>query len=129
MKITLTSIFVNDQEKALAFYTGKLGFIKKQDIPMGEFRWISVVAPEGDNDVELVLEPNDNQAAKTFQSALFEQGIPLTAFQVDDINLEYSRLIAFGIEFKMAPMEAGVVKLAIFNDTCGNWIQIYQMIV
>jgi glyoxylase I family protein len=128
MKIKLVSIFVENQTKALAFYTDVLGFVKKQDIPMGEFRWLSVVSPDGHADVELVLEPNANPAAKTFQEAIFKQGIPITAFEVDDIDAEAKRLKKAGVKFTMDPTEMGPVKIAIFADTCGNLIQIYQML-
>lgn len=126
MKIKLVSIFVENQDKALAFYTGVLGFKKKQEIPMGEFKWLSVVSPDGPGDVELVLEPNANPAAKTFQEAIFRQGIPITAFEVDDLSAETARLKQQGVQFTMEPTEAGPVALAIFADTCGNLIQIYQ---
>jgi predicted enzyme related to lactoylglutathione lyase len=127
MKIKLNSIFVENQDKALAFYTDVLGFKKSKDIPMGEFRWIALVSPEGHPDVELVLEPNANPAAKTFQEALFQQGIPITAFEVDDIEAEAKRLKRAGVKFTMDPKAMGPVKLAIFADTCGNLIQIYQL--
>jgi catechol 2,3-dioxygenase-like lactoylglutathione lyase family enzyme len=127
MKIQLTSVMVQNQAKASQFYTETLGFIKKHDIPMGEFNWLTVISPEGHDDVELLLEPNHNPAAKVYQAALFEQGIPATAFTVTDINAEYARLTALGVEFKMPPTPAGPVTIAIFNDTCGNWIQIIQM--
>lgn len=117
---------VENQATALAFYTDVLGFQKLRDIPVGEFRWLTVVSPEGYPDVELVLEPNANPAAKTFQEAMFRQGIPLTAFEVDDIEAEAKRLKKSGVRFTMEPMQQGPVKLAIFSDTCGNLIQIYQ---
>lgn len=126
MKIKLNSIFVDDQGKALDFYTSVLGFVKNKEIPVGEFKWLTVVSPEGPRDVELVLEPNANPAAKTFQEALFEQGIPITAFEVDDIQSEFTRLKKQGVVFTMEPTEAGPVTLAIFSDTCGNLIQLYQ---
>jgi len=126
MKIKLSSIFVENQSKALAFYTDVLGFKKKQDIPMGEFRWLSVISPEGHTDVELVLEPNANPAAKTFQEAIFKQGIPITGFEVDDIKAEVKRLKKVGVMFTMDPTAMGPVTIAIFADTCGNLIQIYQ---
>lgn len=126
MRIKLNSIFVDNQDRALAFYTGVLGFKKCQEIPMGEFKWLSVVSPDGPADVELVLEPNANPIAKTFQEALFKQGIPMTAFQVDDIDAETKRLKKKGVQFTMNPTDAGPVKIAIFSDTCGNLIQIYQ---
>ena len=126
MRIALCSLLVDDQEKALDFYTRKLGFIKKNDIPAGEFRWLTVVSPEGPGDVELVLEPNANPAAKAYQAALFEQGIPLTAFAVKDIHAEYARLKERGVVFRSEPFAVGPTTIALFEDTCGNLIQIYQ---
>lgn len=126
MRIRLTSVMVDDQEKALRFYTDVLGFKKKHDIPVGEYRWITVTSPEGPPDVELALEPNANPAAKPFQASLFKQGIPLAAFEVDDIAAEYARLIALGVAFTKPPTAAGPVEIAVFADTCGNLIQIYQ---
>ncbi|MES2695981.1 MAG: VOC family protein [Verrucomicrobiota bacterium] len=128
MKIKLNSIFVENQDRAIDFYTRVLGFKKSKDIPMGEFRWIALVSPEGHSDVELVLEPNANPTAKTYQEGLFQQGIPITAFEVDDIEADAKRLKKAGVKFTMDPTPAGTVKLAIFADTCGNLIQIYQMI-
>jgi len=125
-KIKLSSVIVDDQSRALEFYTGCLGFVKKSDIPVGEARWLTVVSPHAPDEVELVLEPNYNPAAKTFQKALFEQGIPLTAFAVDDIHAEYERLQRLGVVFRSAPTAAGPVTIAIFEDTCGNLIQIYE---
>jgi len=125
MKITLTSIIVDNQEKALKFYTEVLGFIKKMEIPMGEFRWLTLVSPEG-GETQISLEPNANPAAKTFQEALFKQGIPLTAFEVDDIESEFQRLSSLNVAFTKKPTQAGPVKIAVFADTCGNLIQIYQ---
>jgi catechol 2,3-dioxygenase-like lactoylglutathione lyase family enzyme len=127
MKIKLNSIVVDNQDKALKFYTEVLGFAKKHDIPVGGgFRWITVISPEGHPDVELVLEPNENPAAKTFQDSLFKQGIPLTAFEVDDVEKEFQRLKQSGVVFKTEPTQAGPVVIAVFSDTCGNLIQIYQ---
>lgn len=126
MKIKLNSIIVDDQARALAFYTEVLGFRKAKDIPVGEYRWLTVVSPEGHSDVELVLEPNANPAAKTYQEALFAQGIPLTAFEVDDLEGEAKRLKQRGVKFTIDPTARGAVKLAVFADTCGNLIQIYQ---
>jgi len=126
MKIKLSSVLVNDQEKALKFYTEILGFIKKMDIPLGQAKWLTVVSPEGPGDVELLLEPNDNPAAKTFQKAIFDQGIPLTAFAVADTQQEYERLAALGVKFRTKPTQAGPTTIAVFEDTCGNLIQIYQ---
>ncbi len=128
LKIKLNSVMVDDQDKALKFYTEVLGFAKCRDIPVaGSFRWITVVAPEGHPDVELALEPNANPAGKTFQTALFEQNIPATAFEVDDVDAEHQRLKALGVVFTMQPTQMGPVKIAIFADTCGNLIQIYQV--
>ena len=126
MKIRLTSVLVDDQEKALQFYTRVLGFVKKMDIPMGAARWLTVVSPEGPDDMELLLEPNAHPAAKAFQQAIFNDGIPLTAFAVDDIEQEFERLNSLGVAFKQKPTQAGPVTLAVFDDTCGNLIQIYQ---
>ena len=125
MRIKLNSIFVDDQQKALDFYTEVLGFRKSQDIPVGEFRWITVASPEG-GDAELSLEPNVNPASKTYQEALFEQGIPITAFEVDDVESEFRRLSERDVVFSTKPKTAGDVTLAVFADTCGNLIQIYQ---
>src|ERR1700754_3051404 len=113
MKIKLNSIFVDNQDKALAFYTGVLGFKISKDIPMGEFRWLTLISPEGPPDVELVLEPNANPAAKSYQESLFQQGIPCTAFEVDDLAAEAGRLRKAGVKFTMDPTDAGPVKLAI----------------
>jgi glyoxylase I family protein len=126
MRIKLTSVIVPDQEEALRFYTEVLGFRKKTDIPVGEFRWLTVVSPEGPDDLELALEPNQNPAAKTYQESLFEQGIPLTAFASDDVKAEHGRLEKMGVVFRSGPTEMGETILAIFEDTCGNLIQIYQ---
>ena len=127
MKIKLTSVFVDDQDKAIRFYTEVLGFVKKHDSPVGEFKWLTVVSPEGPDDVELLLEPNDNAAAKSYQKALFEQGIAQAAFAVDDIHKEHERLKGLGVAFMMEPTSAGPATIAVFDDTCGNWIQIYQV--
>jgi catechol 2,3-dioxygenase-like lactoylglutathione lyase family enzyme len=126
MRIKLTSIMVDDQDKALRFYTEVLGFRKKHDIPVGEYRWITVTSPEGPDDLELALEPNANPAGKTFQAAMFSQGIPLAAFEVSDIAAEFARLTANGVGFTQKPTAAGPVTLAVFADTCGNLIQLYQ---
>jgi catechol 2,3-dioxygenase-like lactoylglutathione lyase family enzyme len=127
MKITLASVFVDDQDKALQFYTDVLGFIKKNEIPLGEFKWLTVVSPDLSDGVELLLEPNNNPAASTYQKAIFEQGIPATAFNVDDIDKEYERLLSLGVRFVTPPAQAGPVKNAVLDDTCGNLIQIYQL--
>jgi catechol 2,3-dioxygenase-like lactoylglutathione lyase family enzyme len=126
MRIKLTSIMVDDQDKALRFYTEILGFTKKHDIPVGEYRWITVTSPEGPTDLELALEPNANPAGKAFQHAMFAQGIPLTAFEVSDIGAEFARLTGKGVAFTQQPTQAGPVTLAVFADTCGNLIQLYQ---
>lgn len=120
-------MLVDDQAKALAFYTDILGFVKKADVSLGEYRWLTVVSPEAPDGVELVLEPNANPAAKTFQKALYEQGIPLTAFWVHDAHQEYERLKGLGVRFKTEPTPAGPSIIAILDDTCGNYIQINQV--
>lgn len=125
MKIKLTSVLVEDQASALTFYTEILGFQKKLDLAMGEFRWLTVVGEESE-EIELLLEPNQNPAAKTFQAALFEQGIPLTAFATDDVQGEYGRLTGLGVIFRGEPRELGGTMTAVFEDTCGNLIQIYE---
>lgn len=125
MKIKLTGIFVDDQQKALDFYTKVLGFKKSHDIPAGDYRWIQLASPEG-GDAELSLEPNVNPAAKAFQKALFDQGIPITAFEVDDLESEFRKLSDLDVVFTTEPTNAGGVSLAVFVDTCGNLIQIYQ---
>ena len=127
MKIKLNSIIVQDQGKALAFYTEVLGFVKVLDFPVGEFRWITVASPEEPDGTQLVLEPNANPAAKVYQAALHDQGVPLTAFAVDDIQAEYERLTDLGVRFTMEPNDQGMVVFAVFDDTCGNLIQIYQV--
>ena len=127
LKIKLNSIMVDDQDKALRFYTEVLGFAKGKDIDVGGgFRWITVFAADGHSDVELVLEPNANPAGRTFQAALFQQNIPATAFEVDDLETEHRRLKTLGVVFTMAPTKMGPVSIAVFADTCGNLIQIYQ---
>ena len=127
MKIELSSVLVDNQEKALRFYTDILGFVKKTDFPVGKFRWLTVISPEQEGCVELLLEPNENSAAKTFQKAIFDQGIPYTAFAVDDIQHEYDRLTKLGVTFPTKPTSNPTSPtLAIFDDTCGNLIQIYQ---
>ena len=125
MKIIYTSVFVNDQDKALKFYTETLGFVKKRDVPAEQYRWLTVVSPDDQNGTELVLEPNDNPAAKTYQKAIFEQGIPATSFGVSDVRAEHERLKELGVKFTMEPTEVMEhVIIAVFDDTCGNLIQI-----
>jgi glyoxylase I family protein len=126
MRIKLISIMVEDQTKALAFYTEVLGFKKKNEFPVGPYRWLTVVSPEGPGDVELSLEPNANPAAKTFQKAMFDQGIPLATFEMSDIATEFSRLQKLGVAFTKEPAAAGPVISAVLSDTCGNLIMIYQ---
>jgi catechol 2,3-dioxygenase-like lactoylglutathione lyase family enzyme len=126
MRIKLTSIMVDDQDKALRFYTEVFGFVKKHDIPVGEFRWITVVSPEGPGDVELALEPNANPIGKTFQEGIFKQGIPATAFEVENVEQEFQRLKALGVVFRQGPGRHGPVTIAVCADTCGNLIQLYQ---
>ncbi|MBP1949667.1 VOC family protein [Virgibacillus litoralis] len=126
MKIKITSVFVEDQEKALRFYTDVLGFVKKTDMPAGDFKWLTVASPEESDSVELLLEPNDNPAAKTYQKEIYSEGIPTISFAVDDIQQEYERLKKRGVEFTAEPTEMGPVTFAIFDDTCGNLIQISQ---
>ncbi len=126
MRIKLSSVFVDDQEKALKFYTEVLGFIKNKDVPVGEYKWLTVVSPENPDGVELLLEPSDNPATQAFKKAIFDQGIPLTAFAVEDLEKEYQRLKSRGVRFSMPPTEMGPTRIAVFDDTCGNYIQIYQ---
>ena len=131
MKISVISIPVRDQEKALKFYTDKLGFIKKLDTPLGGGnRWLTLVSKEAQDGPELVLEPAPNhfEPAKVFQDALMEAGIPWTQFDVDDVQEEYDRLVGLNVEFSVKPTEMGTVKFAVFNDTCGNNIQIIQQL-
>ena len=127
MKISLVSISVEDQATALAFYTDKLGFVKKCDIPMGDVSWLTVVSPEDPDGTELALEPNAGYAAmKALKDALFKDGIPFTAFAVDDVDSEHIRLRDLGVRFTQEPVESDGFRFAVFDDTCGNLIQIYQ---
>jgi predicted enzyme related to lactoylglutathione lyase len=126
MKIIVTSLFVQDQEKALEFYSEKLGFIKKTDVPVGEYRWITLVSPEDQDGTELLLEPNAHPAAKEYQKKISAEGIPATMFGVADIHNEYKRLLEKGVKFTMEPTKVGEVTIAVFDDTCGNLIQIVQ---
>ena len=127
MRINLASIFVDDQVKALAFYTDVLGFEKKTDLPAGEARWLTVVSPEDPDGVELVLEPDGHPAVGPFKRALIADGIPFTSFAVTDVSAEHARLAAAGVEFTQPPTVMGPVTTAIFDDTCGNLIQIASM--
>jgi predicted enzyme related to lactoylglutathione lyase len=126
VKIVITSVMVDDQDKALKFYTEVLGFVKKTEIPMGAAKWLTVVSPEGSGDIELLLEPTGFPPAKTYQKALFDAGIPLTSFAVEDIQKEYERLKHVGVVFSTKPTKTGPVTVAVFNDTCGNLIQLAQ---
>ena len=128
MKITLTNIFVEDQEVALKFYTQSLSFLKKSDIPIGDYKWLTVVSPDGPADIELLLEPNENPAAKTYQKAIYEQGIPAASFEVDDVQVEYKRLTGLGVKFSSPPTKTEQVEMAVFDDKCGNLIQIHRAI-
>ena len=127
MKIKLTSVHVDDQEKALRFYTEVLGFVKKTDVSANNYRWLTVVSPEEPEGTELVLEPNDNPAAKTYQQALFEQNIPAAMFFTDDIQADYDRIRARGAEFTMPPTQVTGSTIARVNDTCGNLVQLTQL--
>ena len=127
MKMYIKSVMVDDQAKALAFYTQKLGFAVKHDIPMGEFRWLTLVSKEEPDGVELALEPNVHKAARTFQEAIYADGMPYTAFSVDDLDAEAERLQSLGVEFRQLPTDAGGVKIAVLDDTCGNFIQLIQL--
>ncbi|MDM5157192.1 VOC family protein [Bacillus sp. DX1.1] len=126
MKIVVTSIFVQDQDKALEFYSEKLGFVKKEDVPVGKFRWITLVSPDDQGGTELLLEPNEHPAAKEYQKKIFAEGIPATMFGVTDIHKEYERLLEKGVKFTIEPTKMGEVTIAVFDDTCGNFIQIVQ---
>jgi predicted enzyme related to lactoylglutathione lyase len=127
MRIKLTSVYVDDQDKALKFYTEVLGFQKKQDYPVGKFKWLTVVSPEDPTGVQLLLEPDENPAAKTFKAALYAQGMPMTTFFVDDLRKEAERMKQLGAVFTMEPTTVGPTTVAIFDDTCGNLIQLTQV--
>jgi len=127
IRIKVTSVYVDDQDKALKFYTEVLGFVKKRDIPVGKFKWLTVVSPAEPDGTELLLEPSDNPATKTFKKAIFDQGIPFTAFAVDDVRREYERMKSLGVVFRTEPTKMGGATVAVFEDTCGNLIQIFQV--
>lgn len=127
MKMYIKSVIVDDQAKALAFYTEKLGFMVKHNIPMGEYSWLTLVSSEEPDGVELALEPNAHAASKTFQQTLKADGIPWTAFSVDNIEEEVDRLKAEGVTITMPPTKAGGATMAVFDDTCGNLIQLIQL--
>ena len=126
MRIVVSSIFVDDQDKALQFYTKHLGFVKKHEIPLGEHRWLTVVGPDDPEGPELLLEPDTHPAVGPFKRALVEDGIPFTSFAVEDITAEYQRLQAAGVQFTQPPVAMGVVTTAVLDDTCGNLIQLAQ---
>lgn len=127
MKIALTSLFVDDQRAALAFYTEVLGFTKRHDIPLGDDFWLTVVSPESPDGPELLLEPSGHPAVKPYRDALAEDGIPLAQFAVDDIEAEYARLTSKGVVFTQPPTDIGTAVVAVFDDTCGNLIQLIEM--
>jgi catechol 2,3-dioxygenase-like lactoylglutathione lyase family enzyme len=127
VRINLASILVDDQEKALRFYTDVLGFVKKTEVPLGDHRWLTVVSPDEPDGVELVLEPDEHPAARPFKQALVEDGIPFTSFAVDDVHKEYERLLGLGVRFTQQPTQMGPVTTAVLDDTCGNLIQIAAM--
>ncbi|MGO4546731.1 VOC family protein [Paenibacillus sp. 2TAB23] len=126
MKIIVASLFVQDQDKALKFYTETLGFEIKHDVPMGKYRWIALVSPDQQDGTELILEPNEHPAAKEYQKKIFAEGIPATMFGVADIYKEYNRLLGHGVKFTMEPTKMGEFTIAVFDDTCGNLLQIIQ---
>ena len=127
MRIYVTSVCVDDQDKALRFYTETLGFEKKTEIPLGEARWLTVVSPEEPDGVELLLEPDSHPAVRAYKQALVADGVPFTSFAVDDVRAEFERLRALGVTFTQEPVAAGTVTMAVFDDTCGNLIQIVQL--
>jgi catechol 2,3-dioxygenase-like lactoylglutathione lyase family enzyme len=127
MRIYLSSVLVDDQEKALRFYTQVLGFEKKADVPVGDARWLTLVSPDAPDGPELLLEPDGHPAAKPFKAALVEDGIPLTSFAVNDIAREFERLRGLGVRFTQEPVQMGPVTTAVFDDTCGNLIQLAQL--
>ena len=127
MRIYVTSVLVDDQANALRFYTDKLGFILKHDIPLGEHRWLTLVSKEQPEGTELLLEPSEHPAVKPFKNALVKDGIPATSFQVQDLNAEFARLHDLGVVFTVEPMYAGTVRMAVLDDTCGNLIQLVEM--
>jgi predicted enzyme related to lactoylglutathione lyase len=128
IKIYVTSVPVQEQNQALKFYTEKLGFVKKTDVPVGEHKWLTVVPPTEQNGVEVLLEPTAFEPAKQYQKALKDAGIPWTSFMVDDLKKEWKRLSGLGVQFSMEPKEVGPTMIAVFDDTCGNNIQLVQML-
>jgi catechol 2,3-dioxygenase-like lactoylglutathione lyase family enzyme len=126
MRINISSVFVDDQDKALRFYTSVLGFQKKTEVPLGEARWLTVVSPDDPNGTELLLEPDGHPAVRPFKEALVNDGIPFASFAVDDVHREFERLRGLGVQFSQQPVTMGPVTIAVFDDTCGNLIQIAQ---
>ncbi|WP_126223779.1 VOC family protein [Burkholderia ambifaria] len=127
MRIYVTSIFVDDQDKALAFYTDTLGFRLKNNVPVRECRWLTVVSKDQPDGTELMLEPSHHRAVAPYRQALYEDGIPAASFHVDDLDAEFARLDALGVRFTLAPIDAGAVRIAVLDDTCGNLVQLMQM--
>lgn len=127
MRIALTSVCVDDQDRALRFYTEILGFVKKTEVPLGEHRWLTVVSPQDPDGVELLLEPEGHPASTAYKAALVADGIPFTQFAVDDVEAEHARLVALGVRFTQEPLAMGPVTTAVLDDTCGNLIQIATM--
>ncbi len=127
MCIYVTSVFVDDQQKALDFYTRVLGFRVKNDVPVGAFRWLTVVSPEDLDGTELLLEPSNHPAVAPYRSALVADGIPVASFKVGDIDAEYAKLLSRGVTFTREPVDAGPVRMVVFDDTCGNLIQLIEM--
>ena len=128
MRIWITGVFVDDQAKALDFYTNKLGFQVKNDVPLGNYRWLTVVSKDQPDGTELLLEPSQHPAVQPFKAALFADGIPFKSFQVDNVDAEFARLKGLGVTFTLEPVDAGPVRMAVLDDTCGNLIQLMQMI-
>ncbi|MBY4896159.1 VOC family protein [Cupriavidus sp. AU9028] len=127
MRIHVMSVFVDDQARALDFYTSKLGFTVKHDIPLGPHRWLTVVSPENPEGTELLLEPGEHPAVGPYKNALVADGIPAVSFQVDDLAAEHQRLRELGVRFTVEPMDAGTVRMAVLDDTCGNLVQLIEM--
>lgn len=127
MRIYVTGVFVDNQATAHDFYTDKLGFVVKNDVPVGEHRWLTVVSPDQPDGTELLLEPSDHPAVQPYKAALVADGIPATSFQVDDLEAEYGRLTKLGVAFTQEPMDAGPVRMAVLDDTCGNLVQLIEM--
>lgn len=127
MRIHVTSVFVDDQAKALDFYTRVLGFKVKNDVPVGAYRWLTVVSPEDPDGTELLLEPSDHPAVKPYKAALVADGIPAASFKVVNVDAEHARLLSLGVTFTRAPVDAGPVRMNVFDDTCGNLIQLIEM--